>query len=417
MKFSTTLVLATALAASTSAYADNFVVQPVQAGYEHIRYQQGRPTIDLRMALGAVEIRPLALDHGSLAFSVAVLNASNAPATIDISNFSIKAGKQMLVPFSVDELQSKAKSRATWSKIGVSLVGGLAAGIAASQRDNYYGSISTPYETTTSHFSAPSFAGQMEGYRLADQTGAAIVAIQDRLDETRSRLGNDIVQTSTIDPGYTYAGKLVFQKLKDNSLPQRITLVVELNGEEYAFTFQLVKPGTPPPQIVYSSPQASSKGPTPAAQASAVSGAAPALVTAAYRPPAGSAMISLPPQSSNSAAAGNQSNWIPHEPASADIVRIIQRTAQLMPHPFTLKDGTIASSFAASGTSLILTAHVSAGTRKLDDEGKSALADAICHARALYPIIAQGGTVIARIASSGDQPVAILTLGRQDCGY
>jgi hypothetical protein len=250
--------------AATVAHADEFVVQPVQMAYEDVRYQQGNPTIDIRMTHGAVEIRPLPLDHGSLVFSVAILNAANAPVTIDTGNFYIKAGNQVVSPYTVDQLKSKAKSRAVWSKVGTAVGGYLAASIVGSAlADTSYGTVATPQGTYTVSMSTPSLAGEIASARIMDNTITGIAAIQDRLDTTRARLGNEIVQTSTIDPGRTYAGKLVFQKLKDSSLPQHITLMVGLNGEQYAFAFQLAKPGTPAPPIAYSAPPPSTPVTTP----------------------------------------------------------------------------------------------------------------------------------------------------------
>jgi hypothetical protein len=265
--------------AATVAHADEFVVQPVQMAYEDVRYQQGNPTIDIRMTHGAVEIRPLPLDHGSLAFSVAILNAANAPVTIDSGNFYIKAGNQVISPFTVDQLRSKAKNRAVWSKVGTAVGGYLAASIVGSAlADTSYGTVATPQGTYTVSMSTPSLAGEIASARIMDNTITGIAAIQDRLDNTRAQLGNEIVQTSTIDPGRTYAGKLVFQKLKVSSLPQHITLVVGLNGEQYAFAFQLAKPGTPAPPIAYSAPAPPTPvaAPVPAAYVAANSQTAPA---------------------------------------------------------------------------------------------------------------------------------------------
>jgi hypothetical protein len=267
-RISMAFVCVTLSMAATVAHADEFVVQPVQMAYENIRYQRGSPTIDIRMTHGAVEVRPLPLDHGSLAFSVAILNAANAPVTIDTGNFYIKAGNQVIAPFTVDQLRSKAKSRAVWSKIGTAVGGYL---VASTLADTNYGTVSTSYGTYTVSMTTPS-AGSA---RVVDYTIAELGAIQDRLDTTRARLGDEIVQTSTIDPDHTYAGKLVFQKLKDSSLPQHITLMVGLNGEQYAFTFQLAKQGTPAPPITYIAPPAPAAQTVPATYVAADSRTAP----------------------------------------------------------------------------------------------------------------------------------------------
>jgi hypothetical protein len=282
--------------AANNACADEFIVQPVQLANEDVRYQHGHPTIDIRTAHGAVEINPLPLDHGRLAFSVAIFNASDVPITVGIENFSINAGNQVVSPFSVDELISKAKSRAGWSKFGTALGGVLAASIVGSTTDTSYATVYTPRGAYTASVSTPSVAGQIESGRIMDNTVAGMAAIQDRLDATRARLGDEIVQTSTIDPGRTYGGKLVFQKLRNTSLPQTITLTVGLNGDQYAFTFQLAKPGSPAPPIRYAAGPviAPSYVQPPVAPAAA---APPAPAPAAYiatREPAPAALVAPP---------------------------------------------------------------------------------------------------------------------------
>lgn len=196
------------LSAPVPVAAGTPVVQPIQIGSETVRYQQGVATVDLRLQRGAVQIRPLPLDHGSLAFSVAVFNGANVPANIDSTSFEGQAGEQHLAVFSVNQLAKKAKSRAMWKQIGLAALGGLAAGAAASQRDTYSGTVHTPYGAYTSYYSAPSAIGQLQSMAIAAGTGVGIAQIRNNLDRTLEALGNDVVRMSTIDPGQTYGGKI-----------------------------------------------------------------------------------------------------------------------------------------------------------------------------------------------------------------
>jgi len=154
------MVLTAAASMPTPAVAADPAIHPVQIGEETVRYQQGVPTIDMRMRQGAVQIQPLPMDHGSLAFVVAVFNDGARSAQIDIGNITVQTENQALEVFTVDRLVGKAKNRAMWSQIGLVALGGLAAGAAASQRDHYYGRSHTPVGTFHHHFSAPSVAGQ-----------------------------------------------------------------------------------------------------------------------------------------------------------------------------------------------------------------------------------------------------------------
>lgn len=235
------------LALPSAAMAGELVVQAVQLGKEAIRYDKGVPTLDLVQSQGAVQVVPLGKDHGSYVFGIAVFNAGKMSANFDVSNVAAQVGSQPLRIFTVDQLIGKAKSRATWSQIGMAVLGGIGSAASASQRNTYRSSFHSKYGSSYASFSAPSLAGQLRAQRIQDDTVFALGAIQARLDETRQKLGNEIVQLTTVDPGDSYAGRVVLEKIKGSTLPQQITIAVNWNGELYNFAFQLAKAGTPAP--------------------------------------------------------------------------------------------------------------------------------------------------------------------------
>jgi len=55
------------------------------------------------------------------------------------------------------------------------------------------------------------------------------------------------MQMTTVDPGDSYAGTIIFQKVKFTKLPMKVTMTVDWNGRKYPFAFQIAKPGTPAP--------------------------------------------------------------------------------------------------------------------------------------------------------------------------
>jgi hypothetical protein len=237
-----------AMLTGSPAYAGpKFIVQPLPVGAERIRFEQGVPTLDLERAHGGVQITPLPIDHGGLSFGIAVYNNGTAPANIDISSFDIVAGTEKLSVFSREQLDGKAKKRAMWASIAVGVAGGLAAAASASQRDHYRSTLVTPHGTYRSYYSAPSVAGQIQATAIGAGTGVALVNIQSQLDQTRQALGNEVVQMTTVDPGDSYAGRIVLNKIKAKTLPQNVAIVVNWNGEAYPFTFRLAKAGTPQP--------------------------------------------------------------------------------------------------------------------------------------------------------------------------
>jgi len=273
-----TYAAATMLAVFGSAQASaKTILQPVQVGDETLRFRQGVPTLDLRGPHGGVQITPLEMDHGSYAFTVAVLNTGSSPADFDIANMDINAGPQHLAVFSKDQLVRKAKTRALWTQIAIAAVGGVAAGLAASQQDHYHATTRTRYGTYRSVVSTPSALGQVEAVAAIAGSSVAIASVQNRLDQTRAVLGDSTVQMTTVDPGNGYAGRIVIEKLKAPTTTQRIDMVVNWNGDRYPFAFQIVKEGTPQPAFI--------NKPEPMAPV------IPAVVTAPAAPPAPAAPL------------------------------------------------------------------------------------------------------------------------------
>lgn len=385
---SATLITAAALAAGSlpsAAYAADPVVQPVQVGQETVRYERGVPTLDLVGQHGAVQIRPLPMDHGSFAFSVAVYNASNLPLNFDLANFSIQTEKGRVGLFTAAQLVGRAKNRAGWSAFGVALLGGVAAGLAASQRDTYSSSFTTPRAVYRSFYSAPSLAGQIQAAGIVTGTGFALAGIQDRLDRTRQALEMDVVQTSTVDPGGIYGGKIVLQKFAQ-SLPQRLTINVSWNGEQYPFTFQLAKAGTAAPAF--------------------------SAITIASKARPTTTNADLPAPANAFAQGANRLRGPSSRPANLE--SIVQRTAEVMPLPTILDDGTSVGRFEAAGTELKLTA---ATARAFTETTRTDAAKAICTQRALSPLLHQGASIRTVFLSSQKREVGQIIITGAECGF
>lgn len=335
------------------------------------------------------------MDHGSLAFSVAVFNAGGLPANFGIENLEVQAGEKLLAVYSVDQLIGKAKSRARWKQIGVGLLGGLAASAAASQRDTYYGSLHTPHGSYFSTYSAPSAVGQLQPTALAAGTGYSIAVIQSNLDSTREALGETVIQTTTLDPGQSYAGKIVLQKVTSTKRPERFSIVVNWNGEQYPFAFQLAKPCTPSPVFTAIAPTAARVLPARPTFATA-----PALVvqTAVQAP-------SKPAQPVAAYAVARQ----------PDLGALISKTALYMERPHELDDGTVISEFNASGNELLMTAVVPQGRGAFSDYTKAAATKAICTRRAFAPLLQGGTTIRARYVGAGRKRVGEVTVTTANC--
>lgn len=384
--------IAAAFLVPNVASAEVPLLQPVQVGAETLRYDRGVPTLDLQMQQGSVQIRPLPMDHGSLSFSVAVFNAGSAPANFGIENFSIQAENKFLAVFSVDQLIGKAKSRARWKQFGVAMLGGLAAGAAASQRDTYYSSFHTPRASYFSTFSAPSAIGQIQATAIAAGTGYSIANIQNNLDQTREALGETVIQTTTLDPGQSYAGKVVLQKTASTKRPERISIIVNWNGEQYPFAFQQAKPGTPAPMFTAIAPAVSRPAP--------ILEPAPNYVATAPAP--------MPARTARPAI-------IKAVVTDQDVGELVAQTALYMERPTELDDGSLISSFTASGNELQMTASVPKGSEAFSEITKTAASRAICGRRAFVPLLQGGATIRAKYVGTGRRRVGEVVVTSADC--
>ena len=81
-----------ALTASTALDAAAPLLQPLPYGSAMLRHYQGLPTVAVKGRNGAVEIAPLAMDHGCVNFGVTVFNNSGHSADIDLSAVTVFVG-------------------------------------------------------------------------------------------------------------------------------------------------------------------------------------------------------------------------------------------------------------------------------------------------------------------------------------
>jgi hypothetical protein len=270
------MIAAMLVAAPVPAFADTPVVQPVQTEGATVRFNNGRPVVDMQGKHGAIQVSPAEMDHGSLAFSVGVFNSGDAVATLDVTNFEVVAGTERVGALSKDELEKKAKNRAMWSQIGVAMLAGVAAAAESSQTDTYRATTYTPHGTYRTVVTTPCSSCQVAAVATVAAGGYAVARIQSNLEETRARLNNEIIQMSTIDPQTSYGGVVVMRKLK--SMPKMVDLHVRWNGDEYVLRFQVAKRGTPQPTWTAFTP------PPPAAAPATDGAATPAVPAAPVSP-------------------------------------------------------------------------------------------------------------------------------------
>ncbi|MEO6256119.1 MAG: hypothetical protein ABIO69_04850 [Sphingomicrobium sp.] len=243
-----TLAICALMLCSTSAEASKpFDMHGLIVGKEGARYVKGVPTLDLQQQRGAIQLRSMGFHNNRPMFAIAFYNAGPEPVNIGLEDIHASSDGAPLRVFSVEELQRQAKQKAWWTQFGLAMVGGLGAGLAASQRNTYRSTITSPYGSYTVHSSYPSLAGQFRANAIAADTAFGVAAIQYQLDATLELLDSHVVQRTTIDPGSTYAGLIVLDKLKKGDPPFELRLDVDWNGERYPFAYVVQKPGRPVP--------------------------------------------------------------------------------------------------------------------------------------------------------------------------
>lgn len=242
--FASAICLAS-MAPSVAFAREQASLYPVQIGAETARYRQGVPTLHLETSTGAVEMRPLPVSDRRLSFAVAVYNKGEAPANFGPENVWASIGPTL----TVDELEAEARRRATGRKIATALVAGTIAGIAstASTHGTYYGwTPSRRGPVPTAIHWEDNTVGVVGAAAAVGGGVMAIHGIDKRLDYTLGRLGDEILQTNTVDPGASFGGVVVVPMARDASTKD-IRVTVRWNGHDYPFAFRLSRAGEPKP--------------------------------------------------------------------------------------------------------------------------------------------------------------------------
>jgi hypothetical protein len=305
------VIAATLAATAASPVLAKTAIYPVPTGSEVARFHNGVPTLDLETATGGVEITPLPFDHGHVTFGIAIYNKIRQPSNFGIENISANVGGTPLPVLSEQELEKRAKSRAMWSQIGIAMLAGAAAAAASTAHttDHYYGRVRTPHGTYAWSAAYRDNSIGVLGATAASAAGVAgIVGVQNRLDYTLQNLGQEIVQTTTVEGDASYGGRIVIEKPKgDMKTPYDMRIAINLNGQTYPFVFRITDEGKNLP-AAYPPPPSMPVPPQAAATAAALPGAptvTPAVLVAPGASPydagraagAAAAAASAPPTS------------------------------------------------------------------------------------------------------------------------
>jgi hypothetical protein len=232
-----------ALAATPLSAETRLSFEPIAIDGNSVRYTQGEVTVDSRREHGAVQLMPLGLDHGRLTFGVSVLNLGTEAYNFGISDIHATVGGQDVVVLSRERLDQMARRRAGWAQFAVALAAGLGAAAAASSHNTYRATTYGPRGTYRTIIRTQSAGGQVAAAATVAGGAYTVAQIQNQLDPPRAALAEEIVQTTTVDPEDSYAGRFVIEKPtgRVRGWPQDVRVVVTMNGEEHQFAFHAIR--------------------------------------------------------------------------------------------------------------------------------------------------------------------------------
>jgi len=241
------------LAVTTPALATpSLTLYPEHIGAETARYYRGAAAVLLQTPSGSVEIRPVPVEKGRIAFAIAVFNQSGRPANFGTENvYAMVDGVGVAVP-THDQLADDAERKARNAKIGTALFAGVLAGVAstASIHHSYQQNVYTPHGSYSRSISWHDDTPGILGATAAVAGGALVIhGIDKKLDYTLDQLNSQILETTTVDPGSTFGGLVVVPDQGKHAYPQEIALQIQWNGVTYPFAFRLTPSGlnVPPP--------------------------------------------------------------------------------------------------------------------------------------------------------------------------
>lgn len=279
-------IFAIAASALLAGCSTPYNISPVADASQQVRYDHGKPTTYSEKSRGAVQVTPLGVNADNrLGFSIAVFNKSDNPADFGVENLAVlqQDGTPDKVMTSV-ELEHEAEVKAAWAQVAMVVIGGLDAYEAG--RHSYSTTnavVRTPYGSAAIHARTyDAAAAYQTGHDIGVATGADIASIQSSLDTTLQSIGQNVLQTTTVDPGDATAGIAVVDALSSSSFPQDVVLHVNWNGEDHVFHFTVAKgeeavvrqishPAAPPtqvasttlPSVTPAAPPAASVAPVP----------------------------------------------------------------------------------------------------------------------------------------------------------
>lgn len=245
------------MAAAVPVYADDYTLAVAPSAVQTIRYDHGVGSIDSVQKHSIVRIVNVAgNDKKSVSFIIGILNTSGQPLNFGPENITVRpTGMQSIALTTYEEAMEAERKKEGREKFW-SRVGAIGRGLSASDAGTTY--TSGTYAGATSGYvgndlvtvqTGGTYSGAQynSGAALAAQRNAQEMNTQDRANleqkwANRAAVANNLLRTTTVDPGTMYGGIAIFpisKELKRAQGPVQVTIEVDVAGEKHTFLAQL----------------------------------------------------------------------------------------------------------------------------------------------------------------------------------
>lgn len=232
-----TIAAVAAASMAVSACAVSYQITPHAGTGQTVRYLQGQPTIVADGARSSIQVALLPPNEKSrLLYSVAAYNRGEEPVTFGVENIALEADGVPVRIFTVPELERMAKNDAATAAVLIALAGGVSAA-AAAQSPTSTSTLYTPsgiYRSETTNRALQSLATSAS----VAQTSNSLNNVSSALDATLANLGQNMLQTTTVDPDSSFGGQVVGDRVKVPGEGElSTTLRINFAGDEYVVNF------------------------------------------------------------------------------------------------------------------------------------------------------------------------------------
>lgn len=230
---------ALALVCAQPASATEYSLRAKDRPGQTVEYDHGYATVTSKLTDSDLSITYLGTQHGRrMAFAFTLVNHGMKDVNIDLPDIVARSETTPLHVYASDELVNKEKSRAIWEAMAVGAVQGLQ-DAASTQSTTVYsnGHYGAASFSTTTRIDATDPIAEEEN---AEQSERLISDIRAVRDGNIAVIQRDIVEITTVKPGYEFHGMIVVDPPKGDD--HQVDLTINFGTDAHAFMFDTKRP-------------------------------------------------------------------------------------------------------------------------------------------------------------------------------